>query len=176
MKIHDISTLQAYIKSVAAQYLEMYYYMDATPEGFADRLKHFYSNINTGNQPALLFTIVDNEISTNGSGYSNAFMCQLMILQKADKNDQDNLVEVRNRTWKLSMQVLGQLLSDSEAVLYSNEGDTPEDVENGKWTITLPEGKLFPEADVAGLGAYGYSMPFDIAIPVNAVMFNLENI
>lgn len=175
-KIHNIADLEAYIKSVAEKYMEMYYYLDAIPEGFRDRLLHFYSNINTGNQPAMLFTFVDNEISNNGTGYMNTFMCQIMILQKADKNSTADLLEKRNRTWQLAMQVLGQMLTDSEAVQYSTEGATPEEVENGKWSITLPEGKLLPEADVAGLGAYGWSLPFDIAIPINASMFNTLNL
>lgn len=176
MKIHNITDLEQYIKATALKYLEMYYYLDAIPEGFRDRMLHFYSHINAGNLPALLFTFVENEITFNGQQYMNTFMCQLMILQKADKNDTDDLLAVRNRTWQLCMQVIGQMVRDEEALAENMEGLTASEVENGKWTIELPEGKLLPEADVAGLGAYGYSLQFDIKIPVNSIMFNLENL
>lgn len=177
MKITSITDLEYYISTLASQYLEQYYYLDCSPAELQRHLTNFYQNINADNQPALLFTFFENDVTTNGSTYQNTFICQIMIVQKADKNDTKDILAVRNRTLGLAWQVLGQMVNDEIATLETfDNGIPPEANELGKYTINLPDGKILPETDVASMGVYGWSIPFDLSIPINDQMFTTANL
>lgn len=174
MKITNIETLEAYISTLSKKYFEQYCYLDCSPSEIQQRLNSFYQYQNVDNEPAAIFSMFEGDITDNGTGasYQFTFYCQLMFLQKADKNDIQSLIEVRNRTWSKAMKVIGQMINDQIATLeFTDNALTPAENEDGKWSINLPEGKLLPETDVAGLGAYGWSLPFDLTIPVNTTMF-----
>lgn len=173
-RITDIASLEAYMQSTALAYCQQYCYLDADIAAISQRLSQYFTASGTAQLPTCFFSIFEGEFLAGTPSHQLLLRCQLMYLVAAQPHSPADILAARNTTYHLALQVLGRITQDQEELWQNSAMPTYPytEVEDGKYQIQLPaEPQLMPESDVAGLGAYGWSMPIDVILHVNPIMY-----
>lgn len=161
--------LHNYVKELSTRIagISQFYYLDSGETNLAERINHFYANINQGNATALLFALHDSKlIAAGGTHFHNTFLGQIFVVKKCDTKASVNaLIEARHETHKLIMKVIGTIVADMQDW-------EPTTNALGRFSCQINNDVIIPETRLAGSNAYGYSIDIDFTIQANSLMYN----
>lgn len=162
--IRDIEEFNQYLLdevAPAVDGLRSYEYADAGTESEKTIQGHF-NNRYAG--PVLMMNLFEAPLHGNRAGlYTSTLGGQLMVLVKPDDDQPANILRARNRAWKMILRVLGKIRED-----YEDSRETPG---SDQFMFEIFDESLRVTDRVANVLAYGWTVDFDLALPVNHLLF-----
>ncbi|GHB64214.1 hypothetical protein [Persicitalea jodogahamensis] len=172
LDIKDLLGLEAFFEATAAHLgvADDYYFVSSGEEG-SQEIQHLFEKSIVPNQRVMLAQVAETPLTDNSAGLTRAtFASSVMILEKMGGSALTAKVklEARNRTWLKMLRLIGFVRECAEwTAAHATEDDEVE--------FTIYQDRLLPLGRIANANVQGWLIDIDITIPVNDLMYNLND-